>query len=87
MSGTVGGSGAAVRGGVLGGLGLGAVAGNLLSTMSGLNGIRRKAERVIVRLNICLRTEFSAARNSSLLKKSEQPVRVAASTASAWKCS
>ena len=73
-------------GGVLGGLGV--VAGNLLSTMLGLNGISpvwRKAEIMVVYLNICLRMELSAAKNSSLLK-SEQPVRVAASTASAWKC-
>ena len=51
VSGTVGSSGAAVGGGVLGGLGLGVVAGNLLSKMSGLKGISpvwRKAERMVV---------------------------------------
>ena len=61
--------------------GFGVAGGNLLSTMSGLNGISlvwRKAERMVVRLNVCSRTVLSAAKNSSLLK-SEQPVRVAAS--------
>ena len=84
MRGTVGGSEVQfARGGVLGGLGV--AAGNLLSTTSGLNGVSpvwRKAERMVVRLNVCSPMVLSAAKNSSLLK-SEQPVRVAVSTASA----
>ena len=73
-------------GGVLGGLGV--AAGNLLRTMSGLNGIGsvwRKAKRMVVRLSTYSRMVLSPAKNSSSLK-SEQPVRVAASTASARKC-
>ena len=65
--------------------GPGVAAGNLLSTMSGLNGISpvwRKTERMEFRLNVCSRTALSAAKNSSLLK-SEQSVRVVASTVSA----
>ena len=54
MRGTVGSSGVqSAGGGVLGGLGV--TAGNLLNTISGLNGIspvRRKAERMVVRLNV-----------------------------------
>ena len=54
---------------------------NLLSIISGLNRINpvcRKAERTVVFLNVCLRIDVSAARNSSLLK-SEYPVCMAAS--------
>ena len=84
MRGTFGSPGVqSAGGGVLGGLGV--AAGNLLGIKSGLNGISpvwRKAGKTVVRLNVCSRTVLSAAKNSSLLK-SEQPVRVAASTASA----
>ena len=77
MRGTVGGSGVqSAGGGVLGGLGAGA--GNLLSTMLGTSPVGRKAERMVVRLNVCSRTVLSTAKDSSSLK-SEQPVRVAAS--------
>ena len=65
--------------------GLGVVAGNLLSTISGLDEISpvwRRAERIVFRLNVCSQTVLSAAKNSSLLE-SEQPVRAAVSTASA----
>ena len=87
MRGTVGSSGVQSAGGGVPG-GLGVMAGNLLYTISGLNGIspvRRKVERMVSRLNVCSQTEPSAAQNSSLLE-SEQPVRVATSTASALKC-
>ena len=54
VRGTVGSSGVqSAGGGVLGGLGV--AAGNLPNTMSGLNGINpvwRKAERMVVRLNV-----------------------------------
>ena len=58
---------------------------SLSSTISGLNGISpvcRKAERIVVYLNVFLRIAVMADKNSSLLK-SVHPVRVASSIASA----
>ena len=52
MRGTVGSLGVqSAGGGVLGGLGV--AAGNLLSTMLGISPVWRKAERMVVRLNVC----------------------------------
>ena len=57
-----------VRGGVPGGLGV--AAGNSLSKIS---PVWRKAEGMVVRLNVCSRMVLSATKNYSLLK-SKQPV-------------
>ena len=53
-----------------------------ISGLSGISPVRRKAERTVVFLNVCPWIVVSAARNSTLLK-SEHPVRVATSIASA----
>ena len=58
---------------------------SLSSTISGLNGICpvcRKAERIVVYLNVLLRIAVMADKNSGLLK-SVHPVHIASSIASA----
>ena len=80
MRGAILGSGTqSVRGGVPRGLGV--AAGNSLSRIS---PVWRKAEGMLVRLNVCSRMVLSATKNSSLLK-SKKPVRLATPTASALK--
>ena len=76
------------RAGVLGveiGAGAGWSGGNLLSAISGLDGICPVQREAVFFLKVCFWIEESAERNSSL-SKSEHPVRVAASIDPAWKC-
>ena len=87
VRGTVGGSesvGVTARG-VCGGSDSESAA-RLSSITSGLNGMSpvcRKAERIVVYLNVLFRIAVIADKNSSLLK-SVHPVRVATLIASAW---